>query len=60
MDTGRHYAAIQEFTHGYVGYHLNNTYICCPKCDEICDNEVKESIPVVKQAADTLPDDLPF
>ncbi|MCT2537167.1 hypothetical protein NC661_05650 [Aquibacillus koreensis] len=27
--------AIQEVTHGYVGFHLNDVFINCPKCDEI-------------------------
>lgn len=26
---------IQEMTHGYIGYHLNDVFINCPKCDEI-------------------------
>lgn len=26
---------IQDCTHGYVGYHLNDTFISCPKCNEI-------------------------
>jgi predicted nucleic-acid-binding Zn-ribbon protein len=30
---------IQELTHGYVGYHLYDTYISCPKCDEIVSDE---------------------
>nr|WP_263323559.1 hypothetical protein [Neobacillus sp. Marseille-Q6967] len=29
----------QECTHGYVGYHLNDTFISCPKCNEICRDE---------------------
>ena len=44
----------QECTHEYVGHHLNDTFISCPKCDEICGDEVKESIPVVKKAAEYL------
>ena len=51
---------IQECTHGYVGYHLNNTFISCPKCDEIFDDEIKESIFGVKRAADILSDGFPF
>jgi Fe2+ or Zn2+ uptake regulation protein len=49
---------IQECTHGYVGYHLNDTFISCPKCDEICGDE---EIPAEKrQVTDILDDDLPF
>ena len=44
----------QECTHESVGYHLNDTFISCLKCDEICGDEVKESIPVVKKAAEYL------
>lgn len=51
---------IQECTHGYVGYHLNGTFISCPKCDEICGEEAEESVPLVKKVADPLTDDLPF
>jgi hypothetical protein len=49
---------IQECTHGYVGYHLNDTFISCPKCDEIC---VDEEIPEVKSKVNSISDnDLPF
>ena len=44
---------IQECTHGYVGYHLNDTFISCPKCDAICEDEVKESIPVDRKQLNT-------
>ena len=30
---------IQESTHGFVGLHINDTFISCPKCDEICEQE---------------------
>jgi Fe2+ or Zn2+ uptake regulation protein len=26
---------IQELTHGYAGYHLNDTYISCEKCNHM-------------------------
>jgi Fe2+ or Zn2+ uptake regulation protein len=52
---------IQECTHGYVGYHLNDTFISCPKCDKICGDEEDEVIPKVKRAVHILSDDdLPF
>ncbi|WNS75151.1 hypothetical protein RRV45_20090 [Bacillus sp. DTU_2020_1000418_1_SI_GHA_SEK_038] len=28
---------IQEMTHGYVGFHTTDTYISCPKCERIID-----------------------
>jgi len=28
---------MQEMTHGYVGYHLYDTYICCPDCGELAE-----------------------
>lgn len=28
---------MQELTHGYVGYHLYDTYICCPDCGELAE-----------------------
>ncbi|CAH2716696.1 hypothetical protein BACCIP111895_03884 [Neobacillus rhizosphaerae] len=28
---------IQEITHEYVGYHLNDTFISCEKCDDLID-----------------------
>ncbi|TYS17809.1 hypothetical protein FZC78_08115 [Rossellomorea vietnamensis] len=30
---------IQELTHGYVGFHINDTFISCPQCDEIVEEE---------------------
>ncbi|WEG11160.1 hypothetical protein PU629_13380 [Pullulanibacillus sp. KACC 23026] len=33
---------IQECTHGYVGYHLNDVFINCPKCDRIVTEEPDE------------------
>lgn len=49
---------IQEHTHGYVGYHLNNTFISCPKCDEVC---VDEEIAEVESKVNFISDgDLPF
>jgi hypothetical protein len=30
---------IQDCTHGYVGYYLNDTFISCPKCDKVCTDE---------------------
>ncbi|MFJ5718204.1 hypothetical protein [Neobacillus sp. NPDC093127] len=30
---------IQECTHGYVGYHLNDTFISCEKCGELIEDE---------------------
>lgn len=28
---------IQEMTHGYVGFHTTDTFISCPKCERIID-----------------------
>lgn len=28
---------MQELTHGYVGYHLYDIYICCPDCGELAE-----------------------
>ncbi|KON86306.1 hypothetical protein AF332_05365 [Sporosarcina globispora] len=30
---------IQELTHGYVGFHNTDTFISCPKCDRIVDDD---------------------
>ena len=50
--------AIQECTHGYVGYHLNDTFISCDKCGEIFGDEehldVSKSVPIITD------DELPF
>jgi hypothetical protein len=52
-----------------MGNHLGNSrmysWLCripssCPKCYEIFDDEIKDSIPGVKRAVDILSDDLPF
>lgn len=51
---------IQECTHGYVGFHLNDTFISCPKCNEICGDEEREVTPESKRFAPILSDDLPF
>lgn len=51
---------IQECTHGYVGYHLDDTYISCPKCGEICDNDQLEEIPKENRISQIPSDDLPF
>lgn len=51
---------IQECTHGYVDYHLNDTFISCPKCDEICTNEEDEAEPEDRRAIHNLSVDLPF
>jgi hypothetical protein len=49
---------IQECTHGYVGYHLNDTFISCPKCEEVC---VYEEISEFKSKVNSISDgDLPF
>ncbi|MGX6445795.1 hypothetical protein ACWM35_21470 [Neobacillus sp. K501] len=49
---------IQECTHGNVGYHLNDTYISCSKCDEVCWDE---ETPEVKSPDKVISDgDLPF
>lgn len=29
---------IQEVTHGYVGFHTTDTFISCPKCDKMIDD----------------------
>ena len=49
--------SIQECTHGYVGYHLNDTFISCEKCGEPCvDEEVSEgSKPELIFTDDKLP-----
>lgn len=53
---------IQECTHGYVGYHLNDTFISCEKCGELIKDE--ETVEVKKPS--TTPsqfisdDELPF
>lgn len=47
---------IQECTHGYVGYHLNDTFISCEKCGELI-NENEEPVPRIQQITDN---DLPF
>lgn len=31
--------SIQECTHGYVGYHLQDTFISCDKCGSIVSEE---------------------
>ncbi|CAH2716685.1 hypothetical protein BACCIP111895_03873 [Neobacillus rhizosphaerae] len=49
---------IQECTHGYVGFHLNDTYISCEKCDELIDSE--ETVEVKKSAQFITDDELPF
>jgi hypothetical protein len=35
---------IQECTHGYVGYHTNDVYISCPKCDRVVNDDDDDSI----------------
>ena len=36
---------LQEMTHGYSGYHLNDVYISCLKCGEIANSDsYKEEI----------------
>ena len=49
---------IQECTHGYVGYYLNNTFISCEKCGEICSDEA--SVPNTRSAEFISDDNLPF
>ncbi|MBI0580894.1 hypothetical protein IEC97_26555 [Neobacillus cucumis] len=49
---------IQELTHGYVGFHLNSTYISCEKCGEICTEE--ESTEEKNPMGPISDDDLPF
>ncbi|MCM3761095.1 hypothetical protein M3212_09905 [Alkalihalobacillus oceani] len=34
--------AIQESTHGYVGFHLEDVMIDCPKCHEIISTSSKD------------------
>jgi transcription elongation factor Elf1 len=49
---------IQEATHGYVGYHLNDTFISCEKCGELCvDEEIEEERKPARLITD---DELPF
>lgn len=50
--------AIQECTHGYVGYHLNDTFISCEKCGEICTDE--DDIEVKSTVRSREDDELPF
>lgn len=56
---------IQEMTHGYVGYHLNDVFINCPKCDEIISEDSNDD-PLLetnneKQSKISIDDDdLPF
>lgn len=58
--------AIQECTHGYVGYHLNDVFISCPKCHEIISsNSDRDHLPDTtksKPSKTILEDDdeLPF
>lgn len=51
---------IQEFTHGYVGYHLNDTFISCDKCGEIVNDEEKVDKGKNLPKPVTDDDDLPF
>ncbi|WP_066392238.1 hypothetical protein [Neobacillus mesonae] len=53
---------IQECTHGYVGFHLNNTFISCEKCGEIINNDetVETEVMWPKQPIKINDDDLPF
>lgn len=41
---------IQECTHGYVGFHLNDTFISCDKCGEICSDD-DESVKTIEDYA---------
>ncbi|MFE4522549.1 hypothetical protein HUN92_05770 [Bacillus firmus] len=29
---------LQEMTHGYTGFHTDDTFISCPKCDRLIDD----------------------
>lgn len=49
---------IQECTHGYVGYHLNDTFISCEKCGELCVDE--ETVEISRLAPMITYDKLPF
>ena len=50
---------LQEMTHGYVGYDLNNLYISCPKCGEYINEENNKKD--IELNPDYIPDkDLPF
>lgn len=53
---------IQECAHGYVGFHLNDTFISCDKCGEIIDNEEKteSAVKSPKKPIDIDDYDLPF
>ncbi|TLS38605.1 hypothetical protein [Pseudalkalibacillus caeni] len=43
---------IQESTHGYVGFHTFDTYIACPICNEIVEND---NTPYEKEAFPSNP-----
>ncbi len=55
--------AIQECTHGYVGYHLNDVFIDCPKCHEIISDNFEDEH-ILPNESKTKPkktlDELPF
>jgi hypothetical protein len=51
--------SMQEGTHGYVSYFIEQEYIGCPKCGENVNETNHEGNP--KQPSDCIPDDkLPF
>jgi hypothetical protein len=47
---------IQEVTHGYVGMHLHDVYISCPKCDEI----ISEEYDIIPSIQDTKKNKIPI
>ncbi|EKN65944.1 hypothetical protein BABA_18147 [Neobacillus bataviensis LMG 21833] len=53
---------IQECTHGYVGYHLNDTFICCEKCGEFIEDKETVGVknPSKKPSQFIMDDELPF
>lgn len=44
--------AIQEGTHGYVGFHLNDVFMTCPKCDQMVSDKSEDDalLPHTKNA----------
>ncbi|MFA9558485.1 hypothetical protein ACERII_14355 [Evansella sp. AB-rgal1] len=56
---------IQECTHGYVGFHLNDVFIGCPKCGKIItsnssDENFVSDTKKLKRSKPIEDDELPF
>lgn len=54
--------AIQECTHGYVGFHLNDLFIDCPKCHKVISGESEGDylLPNSMKTNTVEDDELPF